>query len=100
MINQSQLRRGSASKKPRGMAKCQSRLRPNTQIVGNGSVQSGKNCRIQPFRTTPCRVPPVMTQELRARYGQFCETGDNVGIKLYNWGKVAINWVKQGGRDF
>jgi hypothetical protein len=36
-----------------------------------------------------------MTQGLRGRYGQFHEIGDKMGIILNNWGKVALNWVKQ-----
>lgn len=70
-------------------------LKTDTQFMGNGSAKIGIGCRIQPFRTTPCRVPSITTQELRGRYGQFHEIGDKVGIIWNIWGKVAINWVKQ-----
>ena len=63
-------------------------------FTGIGSTSSGNGCRKQPLRTTPCRVPPMTTQELCDGYGQFCEIGDKMGINLNNWGKVAINWVK------
>ena len=63
-------------------------------FTGIGSTSSGNGCRKQPLRTTPCRVLPITTQELRNGYGQFCEIGDKMGINLNNWGKVAINWVK------
>jgi hypothetical protein len=42
----------------------------------------------------------MTTKELRDRYGQFCEIGDNLGIILNIWGKVAINWVKDALRPY
>lgn len=47
------------------------------------------NCRrTTTLRTAPCRVTPMMTERLCARYGEFCQICDELGIT----GKTCGAW--------